>query len=186
MSNVERLINAAEKLVRVLAETARGEGRKALGEMDAIDPDLDGQGKVIAIHQSLAASNGGIDVPLNLNPEYAVAIHSVRATHEVQGGDVAGAAHHAAVKLHNADSNQSLFESVAPCAGAKGGIDLALLGSNDGRELNLRCPYIFNKAGTQTLTATFATDATWPGTRRVGVLMVATYKRRSFRQAEAV
>lgn len=191
-----KLANAVAALARVLSGSARGRALRNLADIIQLDPDTIGMGKLVALHGSIGASNGGLDVSVNLNPEYDVAIHALRAAVEVgtaenttNNGGAAFSASHCAVKLHDPDRTVSIFESKDPAAGGStnGGIDLQLLGANNGQMIELPVPYVFKgRKGSATLRATFYTDASFPGTRRVGLLLSTVYARRSFRQAESV
>lgn len=189
---LEDILNTAAALVRVLGATARGPGRQALQDIAVIDPDTVGMGKLIGLHVDIAASGTGTDVNITLNPDYVVAIHSIRAAVEVgtaeataNSGQAAFSAAHCSVRIWDKDRNKNLTESTSPAAGTVGGIDLMLLGANNATPVELKVPYVFNQKNA-TLTATFATDADWPGTRRAGVLLSATYRRTNFRQAETL
>lgn len=190
-----KLTSTIAALARVMAGSARGRSLRALADIVQLDPDTVGMGKLIGLHASLAASNGGLDVDVLLNPEYDVAIHGCRAAVEVgtaeataNSGLASFNAAHCSVKLWDPDRTVNLFESKSPAAGgsSSGGIDLMLLGANHGPLVELPVPYVFKgRKGAATLRATFATDASWPGTRRAGLMLTTTYARRSFRQAES-
>lgn len=188
MNPLTQLINAAHQLIRLIGGGATG-ARGALADVARIDHDAKGYGCLIALHASITLSNGGTDVTFDTNPDYDVGIHSIRAACEVgtaenttNNGGAAFSAAHCAVKIQDLDAVKSLTNSKAPAAGAVGGIDLMLLGANGGPGHDLQVPYVFrSQKGSTTITTTFATDASWPGVRRVGVVLGATYLRRSFR-----
>lgn len=191
MGDVSNLISSAEKLVRVLAALARGPGRQALSDAGNIKPDLHGYGVLIGLHTSIAASNGGTDVTFDTNPDYDLAIKALRGYVEVgsaentsNNGGASFNAAHCAFSLEDRDRTKKITNGKSPCAGgtASAYIDMALLGANGGPVAELPAPYVFAAdKGISTITGSFATDASWPGTRRAGVLLMGTYRRRSFR-----
>lgn len=180
-------------IARKLAALTRGTGARALQDLADIDADMVGRGFAVGLHSDIGASNAGADVDFRTNPEFDMAVHSVRAAVEVgtaeataNSGLASFSASHVSVKLKDIDRNLLVLDGTSPAAGGAGGVDLMLLGANGGRPVELAVPFTFKGAkGSSTLRATFATDADWPGTRRAGILVVCSYRRRSFRQAES-
>ena len=181
-------------LARIAAAAGWGEGRRTLEDNKALDPDMVGNGFLVGLHVDIAASAGGTDVDFRTNPEFDTSIHALRAGVEVgtaentaNNGLASFSASHCSVQLRDIDRNLRITEGTSPAAGGAGGIDLMLLGANNGPEVKLPVPFTINgQKGSTIIRATFATDADWPGTRRAGILVSFSRRRRSFRQAAVV
>lgn len=188
----ENLIDAIYRLARAAVVLGAGVAKQTLADMAGIDPD-NARGLIVGLHTSLGASNGGTDVDFRTNPDFDLAVHAVRSAVEVgtaentanNGGSVFNGMH-ASVQVKDVDRNIRILDGTGAAAGGAGGIDLSLLSPNgSGDEIDLRVPYVFKgQKGSSTMRATFATDSSFPGTRRMGLLFVCSYKRRSFRQYE--
>lgn len=186
------LLNLLGKLARYVAIGASGPARKVVADISFLDPDLVARPFLFGLHADLAASASGTDVQFDTNPDFDVAIYDVRAAIENGTGEATATARgdysaaHASVALKDADRTVALTGSKSPAAGSNG-IDLNLLGANGGHPVEFKVPYALKgQKGSSSFVGTFSTDADWPGTRRMGVLLNCVYKRRGFRQAESV
>lgn len=193
---IASLINSVEKLVRVLGAFSRGSSRQNLADAGLIDPDNHGFGMLLGLHASIAASNGGTPVTFSTNPDMDLAIFGLRGAVEVgtaenttNNGGAGFNASHCSFALQDRDKNHDITKGQSPSAGGATSayIDMALLGANGGPWCDLPAPYVWRgQKGSSTITGTFATDASWPGTRRVGVLLRGVYRRRTFKGEPAV
>jgi hypothetical protein len=188
MANV---LDAVHKLARAVFALAKGPAVAALADMEKLDPD-NARGVLIGFGASMAVSNAGTDVDFRTNPDFDLAIHGFRGMTEVGTTDATGLVGnfsnaHASVQLKDVDRSYKIIDGTSPAVGGNGGIDMGLLpGSQGGDALMLPVPYVFKgQKGASTLRATFYTDGSWPSTKRVGLLCIGSYRRRSFRQFEA-
>lgn len=177
------VLDAVHKLARGIFAMAGGPAAGAISDMIKLDPD-NARGVIIGLHASLAASNAGTDVDFRTNPDFDLAVHGFRAMVEV-----AADAMHGSVRLKDVDRSYNIFDGTSPAAGGNGGLDMGLIAgtTGSGDEIMLPVPYVFKgQKGASTLRATFYTDATWSGTKRLGLLIIGSLRRRSYRQFEAV